>query len=360
MKCLKTYIQQIDMPDAEISQQKEKVLDGLTKPVGALGKLEDIVIRLAGIQQNQQIDIKSKTIVIMCADNGVYEEGISECPQEVTATVTYNFTRGITGVNRLAEFAGAKLHIVDIGVKADYDHPLIHNRKVSYGTGNMTKGPAMTYEQALEAIWTGIEETEKLIEGGTQVFGTGEMGIGNTTTSAAVITLLTSNTVEAIVGKGAGARDETLAHKRQAIQRAIEVNRPDVRDPIDVLAKVGGLDIAGLVGVYLAAAHHSRPVVIDGFISVAAALIAYKLNPACAQYMFASHLSQEVGMACALEMMHLPPHFCLDMRLGEGSGCPIMFQLMDMAWFTLSTMGTFEDAGVDKSAYMNVWKPMNQ
>lgn len=356
MKDLKQYINSIKEPDQLIAKKVERRIDGLTKPVGALGKMEEMVIRLAGMQGREELDLSQKAIVIMCADNGVYDEGVSECPQEVTATVTYNFTRGITGVNRLAEYVHAQLHIVDIGVKADYNHPQIHNRKIAYGTRNMTDGPAMTYEQALEAVWVGIEETQKLIAKGVQVFGTGEMGIGNTTTSAAVIALLTGLSVETVVGRGAGAKAETLNRKERAILKAIAVNKPDASDPIDVLAKVGGLDIAGLVGVYLAAAKHQKAVVIDGFISVAAALIAYRIAPLTRDYMFASHLSQEIGMRHALTEMGLEAHFSLDMRLGEGSGCPLMFQLMDMAYFTLSTMGTFEEAGVDKSKYMNIWK----
>ncbi|MGL4736507.1 MAG: nicotinate-nucleotide--dimethylbenzimidazole phosphoribosyltransferase [Cellulosilyticaceae bacterium] len=356
MEALMNYVNSIQKPDREIAKETERRIDGLTKPVGALGKMEELVIRLSSIQGKEVLDLSKKAIIIMCADNGVYEEGISECPQEVTATVTYNFTRGITGVNRLAEFAKAQLHIVDIGVKADYTHPEIHNRKIAYGTRNMTKEPAMSYEETLEAIWVGIQETEVLIDSGVQVFGTGEMGIGNTTTSAAVIATLLGLSVETVVGKGAGARAETLARKQHAILEAIAVNKPRVEDPIDVLSKIGGLDLAGLVGVYLAAAKHQKPVVIDGFISVAAALIAYRLAPMTRDYMFASHLSYEVGMQHALLEMGLEAHFALDMRLGEGSGCPLMFQLMDMAYFTLSTMGTFEEAGVDKSKYMDIWK----
>lgn len=356
MRELKTYINEIREPDYGVARQMEQYIDGLTKPVGALGKMEELVIRLAGIQGTRELDLSKKAIVIMCADNGVYEEGVSECPQEVTATVTYNFTRGITGVNRLAEFAHANLHIVDIGVKADYTHPHIHNRKIAYGTKNMTKEPAMSQQETLAAIWVGIEETEKLIDAGVQVFGTGEMGIGNTTTSAAVIATLLGLCVTTVVGKGAGARQETLARKQQAIFDAIALNKPDVKDPLDVLSKIGGLDLAGLVGVYLAAAKHQKAVVIDGFIAVAAALIAYRLAPVTRNYMFASHLSQEVGMRHALEEMGLEAHFGLDMRLGEGSGCPLMFQLMDMSYFTLSTMGTFEEAGVDKTKYMDIWK----
>lgn len=356
MTRLKEYIKEITLPNFEVGKAMENYIDGLTKPVGSLGRLEDMVIQLAAVQGTHELDIDKKVIVIMCSDNGVYEEGISECPQEVTAQVTYNFTRGITGVNQLARFAHSDIHVVDVGVNVDIHHPDIHNRKISYGTANMTKGPAMKYEQALEAIWVGIEETEKLIEKGYSVIGTGEMGIGNTTTSAAVISMLTDTAVEKAVGKGAGATSRTLDRKVEAIYKAIEVNKPDAKDPIDVVAKVGGYDLAALAGVFLAAAKHRKVVVIDGVISIAAALIAYKLCPACREYMLASHLSQEVAMEAALKEMKLKAHFDLEMRLGEGSGCPIMFNLMEMAKYTLLGMGTFEDAGVDKEAYMNIWK----
>lgn len=356
MTKLKAYIEEITLPCFEVGKEMETYIDGLTKPVGSLGRLEDMVIQLAAVQGTHQIDIDKKVIVIMCSDNGVYEEGISECPQEVTAQVTYNFTRGITGVNQLARFAHSDLHIVDVGVNVDLQHPEIHNRKMSYGTANMAKEPAMGYEQALEAVWIGIEETEKLIEKGYNVIGTGEMGIGNTTTSAAVISVLTDTPVEKAVGKGAGATSMTLDYKVSAIYKGIEVNKPDSQNPIDVVAKVGGYDLAALAGVFLAAAKHKKVVVIDGVISVAAALIAYKLCPECKAYMLASHLSQEAAMQEALKEMGLKAHFDLEMRLGEGSGCPIMFNLMEMAKYTLLGMGTFEDAGVDKEAYMNIWK----
>ncbi|MEG0707631.1 MAG: nicotinate-nucleotide--dimethylbenzimidazole phosphoribosyltransferase [Cellulosilyticaceae bacterium] len=353
---LKDYIGEITLPDLKVGKEMEAYIDGLTKPVGSLGRLEEMVIQLAAVQGGRKIDIDKKVIVIMCSDNGVYEEGISECPQEVTAQVTYNFTRGITGVNQLARFAKSDIHIVDVGVNVDLHHPQIHNRKISYGTANMTKGPAMSYEQALEAIWIGIEETEKLIAKGYNVIGTGEMGIGNTTTSAAVISLLTDTSVEKSVGKGSGATSQTFEHKLAAINKAIVINNPDTKDPVDVVAKVGGYDLAGLAGVFIAAAKHQKIVVIDGVISVAAALIAYKLCEQCKAYMLASHLSQEIAMQEALKEMGIKAHFDLEMRLGEGSGCPIMFNLMEMAKYTLLGMGTFEDAGVDKEAYMNIWK----
>lgn len=353
---LERYISGITPLNEEVARKMENYLDGLTKPVGSLGRLEDLIIQMAGIQGKLNVNTDKKVVVVMCSDNGVYTEGISECPQEVTAQVTYNFTRGITAINQMTKFAQADLHIVDIGVNVDINHPLIKNRKVGYGTANMTQKPAMSYEEAVKAIQIGIEETEKLIEEGYEVFGTGEMGIGNTTTSAAAISVLAQIPIEQVVGKGAGASSQTLENKIAAIQKAIALHSPDKDDPIDTLAKVGGFDIAGLVGVFLAVAKHKKIVVIDGVISAAAALLAYKICPTCKEYMIASHLSQEIAMQSALKNIGLKAHFDLEMRLGEGSGCPIMFNLIEMAKYTLLNMGTFEDAGVDKEAYMNIWK----
>ena len=353
---LKVYIQQIKPLNQGAMHQMEEYLDGLTKPVGALGKLEALMIQLAGANGSVQFKTSPKVTVIMCSDNGVCDAGVSSCPQEVTATVTYNFTKGITAMNKLSEFAKADLHIVDIGVKADFKHPAIHNRKVCYGTKNMTRQPAMTEQEALQAIAIGIAETESLIQKGYEVFGTGEMGIGNTTTSAAITAVVLGEKVTKVTGKGSGALDIVYENKIQAIKKAIELHQPDPYDPIDVLSKVGGLDIAGLVGVYLAAAKHGKIVVIDGFIAAAAALIAYQLAPLTKSYMVASHLSKEAGMALVLQHIGLEPHLNLEMRLGEGSGCPILFNLLEMAQYTLLGMGTFEDAGVDKSHYMHIWK----
>jgi nicotinate-nucleotide--dimethylbenzimidazole phosphoribosyltransferase len=356
MNRIQTYAKAIKPLHEQRMKQMESYLDGLTKPVGSLGKLEEMMIQLAGIFGENPITLAPKVTVIMCSDNGVYKQGISECPQEVTKQVTENFTKGLTGMNKLSEFAGAKMHIVDIGIAADVENESIHNRKIAYGTKNFYVEPAMTYEEAIQAIEIGIEETEELIAKGYQVFGTGEMGIGNTTTSAAVASVLLGEDVEKMTGKGAGARAETLARKKTIIEEAIRLHEPNKEDAIDVLAKIGGFDIAGLCGVFLAAAKHQKPVVIDGLISSAAALVAYHIEPKVKDYLFASHLSKEVGMTRILEHMKLEAPFNLEMRLGEGSGCPILFQLMDMAKHVLLGMGTFEEANIDKGKYMNIWK----
>jgi nicotinate-nucleotide--dimethylbenzimidazole phosphoribosyltransferase len=350
------YAQGISIPDTRVQNEVEKYIDNLTKPVGALGQLEEMVIKLAGIQGTKDISIDKKVIVIMCADNGVYEEGVSECPQDVTYQVTTNFTRGITGVNRMAHFSNSDIHIVDVGVKGELDNPHIQHKKIGQGTANMTRQPAMTKEEAIRGINTGIESVEELIEKGYKVFGTGEMGIGNTTTSAAVLSVLTEENIENVVGKGSGVRGDTLDRKIKAIREAIAKNNPCKRDVIDVLAKVGGFDLAGLCGVYLGAARNKRAVVIDGFISAVAALCACRIEPKCIHYMFPSHMSKETGMSIAMEALGIQPYFHVDMRLGEGTGCTLTFQLMEMALHTLYTMATFEEAAIEKENYIGIWK----
>lgn len=282
------YIKNIEPTNSKVQKETEEYVDNLTKPVGALGQLEEIVIRLAGIQQTPKINIAKKVVVIMCADNGVCDEGVSECPQNVTWQVTYNFTRGITGINRMTDFSNAAIHVVDIGVKGSIDHPLVHNKKIREGTANMCKESAMTREEVIQAIAVGIEAVEVLTSEGYELFGTGEMGIGNTTTSAAVVSVLTGEDVQKIVGKGSGVKEDTFNRKVNAIFQAVNKHHPNPEDVIDVLAKVGGFDLAGLCGVFLGAARHKKAVVIDGFISAAAALCAYKLAPLSRQYMFPS------------------------------------------------------------------------
>ena len=353
---LMAYSQQITPVDDKRRKQMEQKIDGLTKPVGALGALEEMMIQLSGIYEADKIELDLPVTVIMCADNGVCEEGVSSCPQEVTTTVTYNFTRGITGVNKISEFTKSAIHIVDIGVKNTINEDRIINRKVMKGTRNMTQAPAMTHNEAIQAIFVGIEETEKLIEKGYTLFGTGEMGIGNTTTSAAVLVVLLDKPVEVMAGKGAGVKDLVYASKIKAIKQAIAKHQPNKEDPIDVLSKVGGLDIAGLVGVYLACAKHKKAVVIDGFIASAAAVVAAQIAPLTKTYMIASHLSEEAGMTYALEALEKEAYLNLKMRLGEGSGCPILFHLLQLAQYTLEGMGTFEEAHIDAADYQNIWK----
>ncbi|NLK35576.1 MAG: nicotinate-nucleotide--dimethylbenzimidazole phosphoribosyltransferase, partial [Gracilibacteraceae bacterium] len=242
-------------------------LDKLVKPIGSLGKLEDLAIKISGITGKQMNSFEKKVTIIMASDNGVVEEGVSAAPQEVTALMTINFLKGITGVCVLSKHAGADIRVVDIGVASDLDYPGLINRKIRKGTFNMSKGPAMSREEAIKAIETGIEMVSLLVKEGYSLFGTGEMGIGNTSTSSAVAMAFLGCSSEEAVGKGVGLTEEGYANKKSVIERAISVNKPDPEDPIDVLSKVGGFDIAGMTGCFLGAAYHRVPIVIDGFIS---------------------------------------------------------------------------------------------
>ncbi|MGL4363477.1 MAG: nicotinate-nucleotide--dimethylbenzimidazole phosphoribosyltransferase [Cellulosilyticaceae bacterium] len=353
---LDDYIKNISDLNKSYKNQMEKYLDGLTKPVGSLGRLEQMVIQLAGIQETQFPKTTPRVTVIMCADNGVCNQGISSCPQEVTATVTQNFTKGITAMNKLSHFTNADLCIVDIGVKGIINNENIISCKIREGTADFSKEYAMEKNDVLNAIEVGIKQTEKLIKKGYKMIGTGEMGIGNTTTSAAVTTALLNLKPHQVVGRGAGADERVYQSKIKTITNALDKHKPIVDNPLDVLMKVGGLDLCGLVGVFLACAKNKCSVVIDGFISATAALVAYRLCNETKHYMIASHLSEEKGMQKIIEEIGLKPHFNLEMRLGEGSGCPLLFQLADVAVYTLMGMGTFEDAGVDSTNYMNIWK----
>jgi nicotinate-nucleotide--dimethylbenzimidazole phosphoribosyltransferase len=290
----------------------------------------------------------------MAADNGVHEEGVSVCPQEITVSQTINFTKGITGIGVLSKHAGADVVVVDIGVKGDLPKEGIINKKISYGTKNMAKEPAMSKEQATKAVETGIEIVEQLVAEGYKLFGTGEMGICNTSTSSAVLMALSGMTAEQVVGKGAGLTEEDYLNKKRVISKAIEVNKPDKNDALDVLAKVGGYDIAGMAGCFLAAAYHKVPIVIDGFISTVAALVAYKLNPLVKEYMITSHCSEEPGYRYAMELLGLEPLFTLHMRLGEGTGCPLTFNIIEASQAVIKIMATFEEASINDDFLVDI------
>ncbi|KRQ85932.1 Nicotinate-nucleotide--dimethylbenzimidazole phosphoribosyltransferase [Caloramator mitchellensis] len=346
MELLKSTIEGIKPLNMEVVEKAKKHIDNLTKPIGSLGTLEEIGARMAGITGKIHNKINKKNIVIMAADNGVVDEGVSCAPKFITKVVTENFTRGITGVCVLARQAGAELTIVDIGVDADFDHPLIINKKIAYGTKNIAKEAAMSYEDAVKAIEIGIEVVDNLVKGGVDLLGTGEMGIGNTTTSAAVLSALSGLSPDVVVGKGAGLTDEQHQNKKNVVKRALEINKPNPNDPIDVIAKVGGFDIAGLCGCFLAAAKNRVPIVIDGFISSAAALCAVRLNPLVKDYIFPSHLSAEPGAVYMMNEIGIEPMLNLKMRLGEGSGCPLAFMIIESALAIVNEMGSFEEANI--------------
>ena len=356
---LNEYISQIKKPDREAMIRAKARLDNLAKPPGSLGKLEDIAVKLAGISGSMTFNADKRCVIIMSSDNGVVEEGIASAPQAVTYAQTLNFVRGITGVAVLAKQFNADLVVVDAGINADVDNPLVLNRKIRKSTWNIAKREAMTYNEAVRAILAGIETAIKAANDGYKLLGAGEMGIGNTTTSSAVLCALTGTQVRQASGKGAGLSEEAYKHKIDIIEDALARNRPDPSDPVDVIAKVGGFDIAALTGVYIGGAYTRTPVVIDGFISMVAALAAYRLCPETKSYMFASHSSYEQGYAYASDALGLGPCLNLDMRLGEGSGCPIMFAIIDAACAIIRDMGTFEQAAIDMEYVEKVKKGDN-
>lgn len=345
---LKSALDKIRGLDESAQSAAQIRLDSLTKPLGSLGRLEDIVRQVAGITGNVRPCVNKKSIVIMCADNGVVEEGVSSCPKSVTASVTQNFTRGITGVCVLGANAGADIVVVDVGVDAELRSDGILDRKIRRGTWNIAKGPAMTREEAVKGIETGISIVNELSKKGVQLFGTGEMGIGNTTTSSAMAAVLTGEPIETLVGRGSGLTDEGLYNKINVIRRAIEVNKPDASDPLDVLSKLGGFDIAGLTGCFIGAAANRIPILIDGFIASVAALAAVRMKPEIRQFLIASHGSAEPGSKAVLREIGLEPLLMLGMRLGEGSGAAVAFHIIDAAFAAYDGMGTFDDALIEQ------------
>lgn len=316
----------------------------LAKPPGSLGRLEEISIQLAGITGRVHNALNKKQLLVFAADNGVVAEGVSSAPQSVTKQQTINLMRGKTGAAVLAKHFGCGLTVCDVGVNADIYESTVLNRKIAYGTQNICTGPAMTREQTLQAILTGAEIARTV---DADVIGVGEMGIGNTTTSSAVLAVLLGTDVEAVTGRGGGITEEGFRKKKAVIRTAIEVNRPDRDDVVGVLSKVGGFDLAAMCGAFLGAAAARRPAVIDGLISAAAALCAVRLCPNVRGYLVPSHASFEIGYRLAMEAMDLRPLFDLGMRLGEGSGCPLAFQVLDAACAVTNDMATFDEAGIN-------------
>ena len=316
----------------------------LAKPPGSLGRLEEISIQLAGITGRVHNALNKKQLLVFAADNGVVAEGVSSAPQSVTKQQTINLMRGKTGAAVLAKHFGCGLTVCDVGVNADIYESAVLNRKIAYGTQNICTGPAMTREQTLQAILTGAEIARTV---DADVIGVGEMGIGNTTTSSAVLAVLLGADVEAVTGRGGGITEESFRKKKAVIRTAIEVNRTDRDDVVGVLSKVGGFDLAAMCGAFLGAAAARRPAVIDGLISAAAALCAVRLCPNVRGYLVPSHASFEIGYRLAMEAMDLRPLFDLGMRLGEGSGCPLAFQVLDAACAVINDMATFDEAGIN-------------
>jgi nicotinate-nucleotide--dimethylbenzimidazole phosphoribosyltransferase len=347
MNLLKETISSIAASDKAEVKKAWKHIDNLTKPLGSLGKLEEIAARYAGITGQVFNKVNKKNIIIMCSDNGICEEGVSSADQIITKVMTEGIPEMKTGVGVLASFVNAELTVVDIGVKGEVANPKVIKRKINNGTANMCKGQAMTISEALKAIETGIEITDKLCREGFDLFGTGEMGIGNTSTSAAVIAALLEIDIDELVGRGAGLTEAQYENKKRVLKKALEINKPDKEDVIDVLSKVGGYDIAGMCGCFLSAAKNKKAIVIDGVISCAAALCAYTLKPECKDYMFTSHKSDEKAVNYVFNHIGLEPMLHLDMRLGEGSGCPLAFNVIEAALHVVNNMATFEGVGID-------------
>ena len=316
----------------------------LAKPPGSLGRLEELSVQLAGITGKVHNELPRKQLLVFAADNGVVAEGVSSAPQSVTMQQTINLTRGKTGAAVLAKRFDCGLTVCDVGVNADICESAVLNRKIAYGTQNICAGPAMTREQALQAILTGAAVAENV---DADVVGIGEMGIGNTTTSSAVLAVLLGADVDKVTGRGGGITEESFRKKKAVIRTAIAVNRPNRDDVIDVLAKVGGFDLAAMCGAFLGAAASRRAAVIDGFISAVAALCAVRLCPLVRGYLIPSHASFEIGYRLAMEELALRPLFDLGMRLGEGSGCPLAFQVLDAACAVMNNMASFDEAGIN-------------
>ena len=316
----------------------------LAKPPGSLGRLEELSVQLAGITGKVHNELPRKQLLVFAADNGVVAEGVSSAPQSVTMQQTINLTRGKTGAAVLAKRFGCGLTVCDVGVNADICESAVLNRKIAYGTKNICAGPAMTREQALQAILTGAAVAENV---DADAVGIGEMGIGNTTTSSAVLAVLLGADVDKVTGRGGGITEESFRKKKAVIRTAIAVNRPNRNDVIDVLAKVGGFDLAAMCGAFLGAAASRRAAVIDGFISAVAALCTVRLCPLVRGYLIPSHASFEIGYRLAMEELALRPLFDLGMRLGEGSGCPLAFQMLDAACAVMNNMASFDEAGIN-------------
>ena len=316
----------------------------LAKPPGSLGRLEELSVQLAGITGKVHNELPRKQLLVFAADNGVVAEGVSSAPQSVTMQQTINLTRRKTGAAVLAKRFGCGLTVCDVGVNADIYESAVLNRKIAYGTKNICTGPAMTREQALQAILTGAVVAENV---DADAVGIGEMGIGNTTTSSAVLAVLLGADVDKATGRGGGITEESFRKKKAVIRTAIAVNRPNRNDVIDVLAKVGGFDLAAMCGAFLGAAASRRAAVIDGFISAVAALCAVRLCPSVRGYLIPSHASFEIGYRLAMEELALRPLFDLGMRLGEGSGCPLAFQMLDAACAVMNNMASFDEAGIN-------------
>ena len=350
---LDAVVEGIEPASADWRRQARDYLSNLAIPLWSLGQLLDLAEQLAAIKRTLKPSVSNKVVVTMAGDHGVVSEGVSAFPQDVTRQMVYNFVAGGAGINAIAGAVGARVVVVDMGVAADLDglarQGKIISCKIGLGTGNMANGPAMTREQAVQALEAGIAVAGHLVRDGAELLGTGDMGIGNTTPSSAVLAALTGLSAREVTGRGTGIDDETLDRKIRVIERALDLNRPDPGDPVDVLAKVGGFEIGGIAGVILGAAYFKVPVVVDGFISTAGALLAKRLAPQTVDYMIAAHRSMEFAHRQMLQELGLRPLLDLDMRLGEGTGAALAMNIVEAAARVIGGMLTFEAAGVARN-----------
>lgn len=344
---IEQLISKIQPLDSQAMQQARSRQNLLTKPQGSLGRLEELSIQLAGITGKPRPKIDHKVVLVMASDHGVVSEGVSAFPQEVTPQMVMNFLHGGAAINVLSRHVGARVVVVDMGIAAELPaHPDLIVQKIAYGTNNIARGPAMSQEQALACLEIGAKICENQIGSGLDVLATGEMGIGNTTPSAAIAAVVTGKPVEEVVGRGTGINDQGMQRKIGAIRMAIETNQPNPRDGLDILAKLGGFEIGGLAGAILAAAANRRPVVIDGFISTAAAMIAILIAPEARNYLIAAHTSMEHGHHLMMDWLEVQPLLDLQMRLGEGTGAALAMSLVEASCKILDEMATFAEAGV--------------
>ena len=349
MNALQKLLNRIAPPDAALGERAQAHLDQLTKPPGSLGRLEELARRIVEITGNDPPRVRRPVIFTLAGDHGVVAEGVSAYPQVVTAQMLENFLRGGAAVNVLARHAGARVVMADFGVAAPLvSHPALVVKKVAPGTQNFCRGPAMTLDQTVQAVESGMALVEAEAPSGLDLIGLGEMGIGNTTAASALTAALTGAPIEGVTGRGTGIDETTWQRKVAVIRQALAVNQPDPADGLDVLAKVGGFEIAGLVGVILAGAAARIPVVVDGFIAGAAALVAVRLTAEARHFLLASHCSAEPGHRVILEHLGLRPYLDLGMRLGEGTGAALAFTLIQAALKIYAEMATFKSAGVSQ------------
>ncbi len=351
MRRLQEVLSGITPTREDLMEETQKRLDNLTKPQGSLGRLEELAKKIVVITGDRSPILKDKVIFTLAGDHGVADEGVSLFPKEVTPQMVYNFVAGGAGINVLARHVGARVVVVDMGVAEELEakSEKLKVKKIGYGTKNMAQGPAMTRDEAVRAIETGIEVFEEELAKGLDIVGTGDMGIANTTPSSAIVACITGAKVEEVTGRGTGIGDEAWKNKVRVIKEALEVNQPNSKDAIDVLGKVGGFEIGGLVGIILAGARHKIPVVIDGSISGAAALLATELEPKVKDYLIAAHCSVEISHRITLERMGLEPLLDLRLRLGEGTGAALGMSIIEAGCKILNEMATFESAGVSEA-----------